>query len=249
MTQKDYIQHVFEGAKPTPTVLETTQKEMDKINLLLEQEIQIMGNKIPIYNIGDAINFKTHMAAVPITRVFLQKEALLEKDKESFRKIKRLIAYWYARGWIDPLPEYGQPLKIAKDEAFNPYSEGEYKHQYLKGAKVDQETLEMIQSYIEFTMMDLLSSRIPGLFAGMYIHGIGTVSGEYTPVERFYQLLNAGGAKMAKDCFDLEYLDDDNKIQQLYFESFNILLFWTMKGWLKLPDLDEKDPFANLKKN
>lgn len=222
---------------------------MDKITLLLEQEIQMRGFNVPIYNVGDAINFKTHMAAVPITRVFLQKEGLLEKDKESFMKIKRLIAYWYARGWIDPLPEYGQQLKIAKDEAFNPYSEGEYKQQYLKGAKVDQETLEMIQSYIEFTMMDLLSSRIPGLFAGMYIHGIGNVSGEYTPVERFYQLINAGGAKMAKDCFDLEYLDDDNKIQHLYLECFHILIFWTMKGWLKLPDLDETDPFANLKKN
>ena len=81
-----------------------------------------------------------------------------------------------------------------------------------------------------------------------YIHGVGPISGKETHVQKFFQLIRAGTAKMAKDCFDLEYLNDENKIQQLYDDCFHIALFWTMKGWLKLPDLDGKDLFANLKK-
>lgn len=247
MTHKDYIQQVFEGNKPTPAVLKIAHEEMNKINLLLGQVIQLMGNKIPINNVGDALNFKSHMAAIPVTREFLQKYSLDEEDNGSFMKIKKIIAYWYARGWIDPLPDYGQPLISAKDD-YNPYLSGDHKQQYLMGAKADQETLDMIRSYMDFTMINMASSGGSGPFMMTHIHGVGSVSGKYSPVERFVQLIRAGGAKMAKDCFDLEYLDDKNKIQQLYNDCFDILLFWTMKGWLKLPDLDEKDPFPNFKK-
>ncbi|MHA1720836.1 MAG: hypothetical protein ACTSWX_02410 [Promethearchaeota archaeon] len=242
MVQKDIIDEIFSGKKPNPAILDLAQKEMQKVVLPLGREVYINESKVLIKNVGDAINFKAHLAAIPITRLLLQKNALSGEDEKAFFKVRELIAYWYAREWIGPLPDYGQPLDENDDE--DTYFRGDYKEQYLQGAKADKETIDMIASYIDFTMTQLAFSGMPGPFAMSYIHGVGTVSGDYTPVERYFQLIQAGGAKLAKDCFDLEELDDEKEIQQLYQECFNILLFWTMKGWLKLPDLEGKNPFA-----
>lgn len=241
MAQKDYFQKLFTGNKPTSNILETAEEEMKKFNVPLGEVVQIGKEEIFINTVGDAMNVKTHLAALPITHAILQKKNLQDKDIETFNKVKQLILYWFAKRWIGPLPDFGKPMKPSNGENF--YLRGNYKKQYLEGAEPDQETLEMIRSYLDFTMMQMSFSGGSGPFMMTNIHGVGPVSGKVSPVQRFFQLTQAGGAKMAKDCFNLEVLDNKNEIQKLYLDCHHILLFWTMKWWLKLPDLEGKNPF------
>ncbi|QEE15000.1 hypothetical protein DSAG12_00823 [Promethearchaeum syntrophicum] len=243
MTQEDYIQRVLEGGKPAPALLEIAQDEINKLDLPLGEEKIIMGEKHPIKNVCDAINLMRHMAALEVTLALLQIDVIRGRHKEIFDKVKYLITYWYARGWIEPLLDYGKPLIKAKKDS---YLSGNYLKQYLMGAKADQATIEMIRSYMDFTMINLVFSGEPGPFK-MNIHGAGPISRHITPVKRFFQLIKASGAKMAKEYFNLRNLNNEREIQRLYDDSFHVLLFWTMKGWLKLPDLDGKALFNMIK--
>ncbi|QEE15001.1 hypothetical protein DSAG12_00824 [Promethearchaeum syntrophicum] len=233
---EEYLKQVLAGvAKPDPTILKIAQDEINKLDLPLGGEPIIMGEKHPIKNICDAIYLMGHMAALEVTLALLQIDVIRVRHKKIFEDVKYLIPYWYARRWIEPLPAYGKPLIKTKGDS---YLSGNYLKQYLMGAKADQKTLKMIQSYMDLTMVQFFSKE-SGL---THANGVGPISRNDPLMKRFFQLLNTSGTKMANECFNLKNLNNQREIQQLNDDCFHILLFWIMKGWLKIPDLEENDP-------
>ncbi len=233
---EENVEQVLEGAKPSQIIVKIAQDEINKLDLPLGGEAIIMEERHPIKDIGHAMYLMGHMAALEVTLVLLKIDQILVKHKGIVEDIKYLIPYWYARGWIEPLNKYGNPLIKTKEDSF---LRNNYRQQYLMGAKPDPATLDMIRSYMDFTMFNLVFPGDPFLMTA--VHGVGPVSRNISPVKRFNQLIRACGAKLAKEHFNLRNLHNEREIQQLYDNCFHILLFWTMKGWLKIPDLDGKD--------
>ena len=176
------------------------------------------------------MNLKITFLLPSLLENILKKKQLQEEDLRILSRVKFLIPYWYAREWLPPLGDYSHlsPLETRPKTETYLIEEQEAK-MYLEGRKPPMEILSFVERYIDNT-------HVPSNSADMmtFVHGAGNISPSSSPVDKVNKYIQAGGAKLAKDLWGLEYVESNQERERMYRECSGLVLFWTMKGWLSI---------------
>ena len=143
---------------------------------------------------------------------------------EDIPKMIKIIPYWMVMGWIELMQDPTEAITVKA---------GDHILHWFMANKPQQELLNALQGYLK--MMSLTSSL--GGNVKVITHGAGDISEATEKPQKFQRYIQGLGAKLAKDAFNIEMIQDKNTINKITVDSISLILFWTMKGWIKFPEL------------
>jgi hypothetical protein len=193
----------------------------------------IQGQSYVIRDVGDILMVKLYEPSVQLPqRLISHKDVLsIGEIKTTIRRTKTLILYWYAKKWLPPLKDF-KNLPSLKERSESEDFALETK-KILEGGKPPADIISFMDSYMEITQT---MSGFSGAIAFSFVHGAGNMSQPMSPAEKTDKFVRGAAAKLAKDVWGLEEAETDEECNRIYRECTGLLMYWTMKGWVTVPD-------------
>ena len=222
---------IWKGEKPPQYMLDLTNQFMKKSVFSLNTIIDYAGNKLPVRNVSELVNTKSFMVAVKTYGKYWEnheKDPGFNLSQEQMAKdipnMIKIIPYWLVKGWIEPMQDPKEALQG---------KQGDLMTHWAMGNKPQQEVLNSLKEYLG--MMKLTTGL--GGNVKVITHGAGDVSEATDKPALLQRYLQGLGAKLAKDAFNLEMIQNEKDAQQLKLNCLGLIMFWTLKGWIEYPEL------------
>ncbi|MCF2141212.1 MAG: hypothetical protein K9W44_14225 [Candidatus Lokiarchaeota archaeon] len=222
------FEELLQGERPSSAQTKTVERIIqDLFKISIPSTVEIYGAFFRINNIVQLVEIIINIIKIPIGRMLANVPFLNEQHAHILPHIPILVMYWYARNWLQPYSANDVYIQGAEENSKKP-------EKWLLGYKPDENTLGIAEM-----MMDFGSFGFMGGSMQMFSSGGGFMNPNISLPQKYWKLLLSAGSKIANDVLSYKKYNSNRDFRNIQAEGVGLVLYWTMKGWLKFPSITD----------